>query len=206
MIRIAESRQHQTTAVEKVVERCLTAPSKSEARRGLVWHTQGSGKTFTMIKAAELLFKAAQIYEEVLENADRAIDVYRQVMSLDENDRNAIDALERLYIRLERWAQLKDIYAKKAELAQNPEEKKQMLFVLGQVYDRELKDLTRAIETYQTILEVDNPDLALRPGMTATASIQVAHVEHALLVPNAALRFVPPTEERRHSQIGRAHV
>ena len=51
-------RQHQTTAVEKVVERCLTASAKSEARRGLVWHTQGSGKTFTMIKAAELLFKA----------------------------------------------------------------------------------------------------------------------------------------------------
>jgi type I restriction enzyme R subunit len=52
-------RQHQTAAVERVVERCLTAPPKEEARRGLVWHTQGSGKTFTMIKAAELLFKAA---------------------------------------------------------------------------------------------------------------------------------------------------
>jgi type I restriction enzyme R subunit len=52
-------RQHQTKAVERVVERCLTAPPKPEARRGLVWHTQGSGKTFTMIKAAELLFKAA---------------------------------------------------------------------------------------------------------------------------------------------------
>jgi type I restriction enzyme R subunit len=52
-------RQHQTTAVERVVDRCLTAVRKAEARRGLVWHTQGSGKTFTMIKAAELLFKAA---------------------------------------------------------------------------------------------------------------------------------------------------
>jgi type I restriction enzyme R subunit len=51
--------QHQTTAVERVVERCLTAPPKSEARRGLVWHAQGSGKTYTMIKAAERLFKAA---------------------------------------------------------------------------------------------------------------------------------------------------
>lgn len=55
----SSSSASQTTAVEKVVERCLTAPPKSEARRGLVWHTQGSGKTFTMIKAAELLFKAA---------------------------------------------------------------------------------------------------------------------------------------------------
>jgi type I restriction enzyme R subunit len=51
-------RQHQSTAVERVVDRCLSAPPRTEARRGLVWHTQGSGKTFTMIKAAERLFKA----------------------------------------------------------------------------------------------------------------------------------------------------
>ncbi|MGR9054111.1 MAG: type I restriction endonuclease subunit R, partial [Gammaproteobacteria bacterium] len=47
-------RQHQTRAVEKVLERAHD-PQK---RRGLIWHTQGSGKTFTMIKAAERLFKA----------------------------------------------------------------------------------------------------------------------------------------------------
>lgn len=46
-------RQHQTGAVEQVVGRALEAKS----RRGLVWHTQGSGKTFTMIKAAEMLFR-----------------------------------------------------------------------------------------------------------------------------------------------------
>ena len=49
-------RQHQTTAVERVVHRALDP----QRRRGLVWHTQGSGKTFTMIKAAELLFKAPE--------------------------------------------------------------------------------------------------------------------------------------------------
>lgn len=47
-------RQHQTAAVEKVVERALDV----KRSRGLVWHTQGSGKTYTMIKAAEMLFKA----------------------------------------------------------------------------------------------------------------------------------------------------
>ena len=44
-------RQHQTRAVERVVERALDP----EKRTGLVWHTQGSGKTFTMIKAASLI-------------------------------------------------------------------------------------------------------------------------------------------------------
>ncbi len=41
-------RQHQTQAVERVVER-VHDPAK---RRGLVWHTQGSGKTLTMITIA----------------------------------------------------------------------------------------------------------------------------------------------------------
>jgi type I restriction enzyme, R subunit len=49
-------RQHQTAAVERVVARALDP----KLARGLVWHTQGSGKTYTMIKAAELLFKAAE--------------------------------------------------------------------------------------------------------------------------------------------------
>ena len=48
--------QHQTGAVERVVERALE-PART---RGLVWHTQGSGKTFTMIKSAELLFRALE--------------------------------------------------------------------------------------------------------------------------------------------------
>ncbi|WP_304041060.1 type I restriction endonuclease subunit R [Ignavibacterium album] len=46
-------RQHQVEAVEKVVTRALD----NQKSRGLVWHTQGSGKTFTIIKSAELLFK-----------------------------------------------------------------------------------------------------------------------------------------------------
>jgi type I restriction enzyme R subunit len=48
--------QHQTAAIELALARAHD-PIK---RRGLVWHTQGSGKTFTMLKTAELLFKAPQ--------------------------------------------------------------------------------------------------------------------------------------------------
>ncbi len=62
-------RQHQTRAVEKVIERCLD-PQKT---RGLVWHTQGSGKTFTMITAARLLLsgKLAGTTPTVLMIVDR---------------------------------------------------------------------------------------------------------------------------------------
>ncbi|WP_299567530.1 efflux RND transporter periplasmic adaptor subunit [uncultured Sulfitobacter sp.] len=46
--------------------------------------------------------------------------------------------------------------------------------------------------TYKAILSVENDDLLLRPGMTATADVIVAQYEDVLLVPNAALRFAPP--------------
>jgi HlyD family secretion protein len=46
--------------------------------------------------------------------------------------------------------------------------------------------------TYETVLDVDNSDLSLRPGMTATADILVESRSDVILVPNAAIRFTPP--------------
>ena len=46
-------RQHQRRAADRIVERCAE-PVK---RRGLVWHTQGAGKTFTLLTAARLILE-----------------------------------------------------------------------------------------------------------------------------------------------------
>lgn len=47
------------------------------------------------------------------------------------------------------------------------------------------------VTTYLAELSVDNTDLSLRPGMTATAVITTAQRQDVLLLPNAALRFSP---------------
>jgi HlyD family secretion protein len=47
------------------------------------------------------------------------------------------------------------------------------------------------VVTYETVLEVDNSELLLRPGMTATADIVTTSLSDIVLVPNAALRFTP---------------
>lgn len=107
----------------------------------------------------ELGLKAAQIYEEVLEQPEQAIEVYRQVLVADDADSSALQSLERLYVKHERWADLKEVYARKADLATDPAEKKQNLAVLGQVYDREVQDPIKAIETYNAILDIDPDDL-----------------------------------------------
>ena len=50
------------------------------------------------------------------------------------------------------------------------------------------------VVTYTTLIRVDNPDLALRPGMTATISFEVARAENVLVVPNAAMRYNPEAQ------------
>jgi len=56
------------------------------------------------------------------------------------------------------------------------------------------------VVTYEAVLSAHNADLSLLPGMTATADITVKKVEGVLLVPNAALRFIPPEPEEKTSK------
>ncbi len=51
--------------------------------------------------------------------------------------------------------------------------------------------ITENVVTYITYLEVDNSDLSLRPGMTASATITATERQDVLLVPNTSLRFTP---------------
>ena len=53
------------------------------------------------------------------------------------------------------------------------------------------------VVTYTVVISADNPDLRLLPGMTANALIVVAQRDQALKVPNSALRFWPPGEEKK---------
>lgn len=51
--------------------------------------------------------------------------------------------------------------------------------------------ITDNVVTYTTLMRVDNADLSLRPGMTATATIAANERRDAWLVPNSALRYTP---------------
>jgi HlyD family secretion protein len=62
----------------------------------------------------------------------------------------------------------------------------------GQVTSiRKAPKLLHNVVTYTVLVEADNPDLSLYPGMTAVVRIVADEVEDALRIPNAALRFVP---------------
>ena len=56
------------------------------------------------------------------------------------------------------------------------------------------------VVSYVTIIDVPNPDLELKPGMTATVTIEVARAGDVLIVPTSALRFRPGAEVLRAGQ------
>jgi len=51
--------------------------------------------------------------------------------------------------------------------------------------------VSQNVVTYATVIDVENPDLTLKPGMTAAVTVEVARRADALVVPAAALRFKP---------------
>lgn len=57
-----------------------------------------------------------------------------------------------------------------------------------------------SVVTYEVVISADNPDLKLKPGMTATSYIFTLEKEHVMAVPTKALRFVP--DEQMLSRIG----
>jgi HlyD family secretion protein len=70
---------------------------------------------------------------------------------------------------------------------------------------REVRNSPQTVQnvvTYDAVIDVENPDLKLRPGMTANVTIRHADRAGVLKVPNAALRFRPPPQLVSHAAGG----
>jgi HlyD family secretion protein len=66
---------------------------------------------------------------------------------------------------------------------------------------RQAPIVVQNVVNYNTVIAVDNPELKLRPGMTATVSILVARRDEVLKIPKAALRFQPKLSEEEREEL-----
>ena len=105
-----------------------------------------------------LLYQAAQLYEQVLGQPDRAIATWRQVLQLDEHDESALEALARLYEARESWRDLCWVYAQQIELAQSEAARRPLRFAMAKVYEEHLGDSFEAIGAYKGALEANDRD------------------------------------------------
>ncbi len=110
-----------------------------------------------------LLLRAAEVMEGRLGRTEEALEQYRAALATDPSLVPARDALERLYTRAERWAQLLGIL--EADLAElnARQERVAQLFRMAQIQEERLGDTAAAAETWRRLLVVEPEHLlALR--------------------------------------------
>lgn len=104
----------------------------------------------------ELLYRIADLHEQALARREAAVATWRQVLTLDDQDAAALDALERIYRAANEWRELAEILARRIELAGDPEERRMLRYVVAAVVEGDLGDLPGAIEQYRAVLD-DEP-------------------------------------------------
>ncbi|HET7826919.1 MAG TPA: tetratricopeptide repeat protein [Anaeromyxobacter sp.] len=101
----------------------------------------------------------AQLHENEIQDDEAAVEAYRTVLGLDENDREALAGLERLYTKLDRFAELNRVYERQIALAEDPREKVRILAKSAGIHDEKLHDPRAAIEKNEAILRIDGGNL-----------------------------------------------
>jgi tetratricopeptide (TPR) repeat protein len=132
----------------------------------------------------DYFFRAAALYEEVLERPLDAVAVYREVLTNEEEDLASLDKLVELFLKLQNWNELLGVYQRRLEVVSDPDDKKNVLVQIGAVYEQEIKDVEKAIAAYKNILEIDPDDVTALERLdalylaTENWTEQLAVIEH----------------------------
>ncbi len=102
-----------------------------------------------------VLLELGQIEESRCGHDDRARDVFREVLSIDSQNAEAIQALVALFSRLAAWEDLVSLYLDLSDSYEEPEKQVESLFKVAELLDDVVGDRDRAIEIYRKILEHD---------------------------------------------------
>ncbi|MEP6866676.1 MAG: hypothetical protein ABJE66_39050, partial [Deltaproteobacteria bacterium] len=94
--------------------------------------------------ALRLMSVMAMVIESEQGDVDRALDMNRQILALDERNEQALDALERLYLGKGRFEDLLQVYEKKLDLSSDGDERIAIQEKIGQLYEDEVKDDKKA--------------------------------------------------------------
>jgi tetratricopeptide (TPR) repeat protein len=99
------------------------------------------------------------LQENELGDDEAAIDSYRAVLGSDDSNVVALAGLERLYTKLDRFAELNRVYERQISLAVDPREKVRVLGKSAGIFEEKLDDPRRAIERNEEVLGIDGGNL-----------------------------------------------
>ena len=104
---------------------------------------------------AELQHAVAEIYERDLNDDEAAIAGYRQALEFDPTHRDSISALEKIYTRLDRSAELLGVYNQQLEFVTDAKERVKILFKCAAIWEDKYQNLANADACLVGVLELD---------------------------------------------------
>ena len=111
-----------------------------------------------------------QVYSVEIDDADRAIDSYLNLLAIDEDNAGALDALTRLYEKREDYSQALDMMQQLSRQISEPKQVVDLRFRMGRILDQQLADRDAAVDSYRAALDVEPGHL---PSLAAMRKIYI---------------------------------
>ncbi|MCG8554586.1 MAG: tetratricopeptide repeat protein [Proteobacteria bacterium] len=205
-------------------EACLRAAIKADRHAGeahsqLVALLRQQGREAELVEALrewaaaeyddrvriEYLQEAAELAEHRVGSLDAAAACLKDILAIDEGETAAMDALIRLRSTQERWNEVANLLARRAEIERDPVERSELRHRLGRMQLETLADHDAALRTYEELLDDDPGD---RRAMSALESLLQAKERwddlHVLL--QRRLRRAHDPSERSIARVGLARL
>jgi tetratricopeptide (TPR) repeat protein len=101
--------------------------------------------------------RLARVFEEELQDVEKAEETYRYVLSVAARDAEALANLDRIYSSLEQWADLAAVLEQRAVVAAETTEQVELYTRLGQVYEEQLGQVDDAVRSFRRIFDDLDP-------------------------------------------------
>ncbi|HEU4383787.1 MAG TPA: tetratricopeptide repeat protein [Anaeromyxobacteraceae bacterium] len=139
----------------------LSAIHRREQRWGDLAGVLARARDLAADEAARVAYQLqiAALYENELEDDEAAIEAYRTVLGSEDRNPEALAGLERLYTKLDRFAELNRVYEKLAEIAVEPRERLRVLGKSAGIWEEKLQNPHKAIERNEQVLSLDGGNL-----------------------------------------------
>ncbi len=104
--------------------------------------------------------RLARVFEEELADVTKAEETYRYVLTVAENEPEALANLDRIYTSLEQWPELAGVLEARAVASEDPQETVELYTRLGEVYEEQLGRTDDAIRAFRVIFDELDPSNA----------------------------------------------
>ncbi|MBI5482641.1 MAG: tetratricopeptide repeat protein, partial [Deltaproteobacteria bacterium] len=116
------------------------------------------GITEATSEVVELYHRLGACYADALDEPDKAVECFQQILETDSREKRALEALERVYYKRESWAELYGIYEKMVDIAVGDEAVADCYAHLAKIASDTLADRDRAVDLWNRVIDLRGED------------------------------------------------